>query len=296
MTCEVSVEKREDLGPLTALLSDLYRKRIIGNAPSITDVYRQCLRSKDPKVLERVLPFVLQARALPKKLKEEIRVEQGWGHWLAFFALFGTTEVVPAQLASIKRAISAIPGAKITCTSWPGVPGEALKASVMPEHEIPQSGVPTMQTLKRFFADGSGRGHVTFSPILPAGAKELNDYYMEAEDILDGEDVNNFGDIHITERFVYAISLINFLPGQTQKVRQTFRKLFNLAAKHGYTEYRTHLDYMDDVAAQFNFNNHSLRKYTTLLKDATDPNGILSPGKSGIWPSNSDFEKPIEHL
>ncbi|KAF7547652.1 hypothetical protein G7Z17_g7580 [Cylindrodendrum hubeiense] len=288
-TCEVSVYKREDLGPLTVILSDLYRQRIIGNAPSITDIYRQCLRSEDPKVLKRVLPFVLQARALPKKLKEEIRVEQGWGHWLAFFALFGTTEVVPAQLASVNRAISTIPGAKITFNSWPGVAGEALKASVMPEHEIPQSGVPTMKTLRRFFGDGSGRGHVTFSPILPPGAKELNSYYLEAETILDEEDANNFGDIHITERFVYAISLINFLPGQAHKVRQTFRKLFDLAAKHGYTEYRTHLDFMDDVAAQLDFNGHALRKYTTLIKDATDPHGILSPGKSGIWPSNSDF-------
>jgi len=30
----------------------------------------------------------------------------------------------------------------------------------------------------------------------------------------------------------------------------------------------------------------ALRKVNQVIKDALDPNGILSPGKSGIWPSN----------
>ena len=41
---------------------------------------------------------------------------------------------------------------------------------------------------------------------------------------------------------------------------------------------------MDQVASTYSFNNDALMKFNNRLKDALDPNGILAPGKSGIWP------------
>ena len=41
---------------------------------------------------------------------------------------------------------------------------------------------------------------------------------------------------------------------------------------------------MDKVAHTFDFNDHALLRLNEKLKDALDPNGILAPGKSGIWP------------
>jgi len=60
--------------------------------------------------------------------------------------------------------------------------------------------------------------------------------------------------------------------------------LISKTASMGYGDYRTHIAFMDDVAQSYDFNNHALLRMTERIKDALDPNGILSAGKSGIWP------------
>jgi 4-cresol dehydrogenase (hydroxylating) len=57
-----------------------------------------------------------------------------------------------------------------------------------------------------------------------------------------------------------------------------------VAAEHGWGEYRTHIGFMEDVVEAYSYNNYALLRLHETVKDALDPNGILSPGKSGIWP------------
>lgn len=48
---------------------------------------------------------------------------------------------------------------------------------------------------------------------------------------------------------------------------------------------------MDQIASTYGWNDNALWKLNEKLKDALDPNGILAPGKNGIWPSNYDKSK-----
>jgi 4-cresol dehydrogenase (hydroxylating) len=41
---------------------------------------------------------------------------------------------------------------------------------------------------------------------------------------------------------------------------------------------------MDLVAGTYDFNGNALLRLNQRMKDALDPNGIIAPGKSGIWP------------
>ena len=41
---------------------------------------------------------------------------------------------------------------------------------------------------------------------------------------------------------------------------------------------------MDEAISFYNYNSGALQRFHETLKDAVDPNGILSAGRYGIWP------------
>jgi 4-cresol dehydrogenase (hydroxylating) len=100
--------------------------------------------------------------------------------------------------------------------------------------------------------------------------------------------------IPVNARSFVHVTLIIF---DTQDEAQTAaaygvaRRLVRDAAKLGYGEYRAHLDFMDLTAEQYSWGDHAYRRFCETIKDALDPNGILAPGKQGIWP-RSMRERP----
>ncbi len=76
-----------------------------------------------------------------------------------------------------------------------------------------------------------------------------------------------------------------------KKNRETFKKLVKIAGDHGWGEYRTAPAYYDDVMEAYSFNDHALRRFHETVKDAVDPNGILSAGRYGIWPKHLRDER-----
>jgi 4-cresol dehydrogenase (hydroxylating) len=73
-------------------------------------------------------------------------------------------------------------------------------------------------------------------------------------------------------------------PEGRAKMRDGLKALLVAAGKRGWGEYRAAPYFQDDVANEYSFNDHALRRFNETLKDATDPNGILAPGRGGVWP------------
>ena len=49
--------------------------------------------------------------------------------------------------------------------------------------------------------------------------------------------------------------------------------------------------FQKSVLDVYSFNNHALQRFHETLKDAVDPNGILSAGRYAIWPKHLREEK-----
>ncbi len=94
--------------------------------------------------------------------------------------------------------------------------------------------------------------------------------------------------IIVGKRSMIHVALIVFdtkNEAQTREAYAATKAMLGPAAELGYGEYRSHLDFMDEVASLYDFNDNVQRRFAEKIKDCVDPNGILSPGKQGIWPA-----------
>lgn len=74
------------------------------------------------------------------------------------------------------------------------------------------------------------------------------------------------------------------LPASNAQAQEIVRDVIRAAARRGWVEYRAGTPYMDLVADLHDFNGGASSRVLSRLKAALDPAGVLSPGKSGIWP------------
>ena len=63
-----------------------------------------------------------------------------------------------------------------------------------------------------------------------------------------------------------------------KKNRETFQASGSCGGRTRMGEYRTAPAFQDAVMDTYSFNNHALRRFHETVKDAVDPNGIISAG------------------
>ena len=148
------------------------------------------------------------------------------------------------------------------------------------------AGIPTLTEFG--FVNWVGNGaHIDFSPISPTTGKDALKQYKMVKQRANEHAFDYMGIFIIGWRemhHVYTLVFDRTNPERKQSAHTLFKILVEEAAAAGYGEYRTHLEFMDQIASTYSWNDNALMKLNERLKDALDPNGILAPGKQGIWP------------
>jgi 4-cresol dehydrogenase (hydroxylating) len=202
--------------------------------------------------------------------------------WNFYGALYGPPPIMDTLWTIIRDSFSTIPGARFF------TPEERKRDNDVLKHRaLTMRGVPRLTEYSLVNWVGGG-GHIGFSPVSPIkGAEALKQYRM-VRDRLHEHGFDYMSVFAIGWRELHHVIELVFdrtNPDEARRAREVFAIMVREAAEAGYGEYRTHISFMDQIAKTFSWNNGAQLKLHELLKDALDPNGVLAPGKQGIWPS-----------
>jgi 4-cresol dehydrogenase (hydroxylating) len=221
---------------------------------------------------------------MPDEIINNIAKEYNLGRWMMRFALYGDEAVVDHNFEVVKKRFGQIPSAVLVGEKH----GPEDWDTLANPHERVMIGRPSLDLYKMAgWSGGDEGGHVDFAPVIPLTGKRAAAAHQTMTKMLAEVGMDFLGGmIPINGRATPFINVISFdtkNPEQVDNAYSVARKMVDTMGKMGYGEYRAHPSFMDLAAEQFAFNNHAQARFNESIKDTIDPNGIIAPGKNGIW-------------
>ena len=139
----------------------------------------------------------------------------------------------------------------------------------------------------------TSQGHFWFAPMVPKKGEELLKYQevmQQAHVELGVPFMGSFyGNLPMYWTKRVGVGLANWAvstdPEVNRRTREQYIAMTQICVDNGWTEYRAPAPVHTEIMSIINnWNDGSLLTLHEALKDAVDPNGILSAGRYGIWP------------
>ena len=295
----VSVFGYDDLVPFVDILTELENSQIFNGMPFLgSPVYSGLdpgdqLKPHDDPELAAILAT---PGGPPKDALQAHAKKVGRGLWATKLQFYGPEKVIRAQWEHCRERFSAIPGATFE-------DGELMRLPLSPAdlekaHKV-TFGIPNLSIFfigARTENSPPGDGHIWFSPIIPRTGEAIFEaqavFRKAAQDLGLPLQPIALPSTYWQRAFIFIFGFpITHDIAVNKKNREAFRTLVKIAAEHGWGEYRTAPAYQDDILDTYSFNDHALRRFNEAIKDAVDPNGIISAGRYGIWPKHLREQK-----
>jgi (+)-pinoresinol hydroxylase len=301
----VTVPRHDDLIPLVKILNYLENTRVTNGMPDLGSPllgipmlsefaarFDQGSSPFERPQDEELTALIAKAGGNMSPELDDYAVKKGIGYWNCKLSFYGAAKANAANWAFAKQKFSEIAGARFE-------DAENYKLPLTPEQREkvhkPQFGIPSLA----MFSIGArsainpepANGHMWFSPIIPRTGEaifEANRVFAAAAKEFGLPFLNfNLPSTYWERSFIFIFAFPVTRDVETNKKnRAAFKKLIQVAADHGWGEYRTPPAFQDAIMNTYSFNNHALLRFHETVKDAVDPNGILSAGRYGIWPKH----------
>jgi 4-cresol dehydrogenase (hydroxylating) len=279
LVVSVTVPRRSDIVPLLDTAASLMNAHVI---PSEAQVMSPIMSGADPELA---------------KLRIADASDEDWARyaerrrgpfWTLSFSFYGPSKIVAASWEHTKDRLSGIAGVQFVETGSYTFPLTDEQVEAVADKQ--RLGIPSLNLFgsRNSPTARPSEGHLDFSPIIAPRGEELLAISQVCARV--------FADMNVPMPFVggfmfHPRSMIFFQPIPTfknaadnRRMRALYERLVSACADRGWNVYRTHAHFQTLGIGTYGFNNGSLHRLHETLKDAIDPNGILSAGRYGIWP------------
>lgn len=270
----------DDFEQIVDIIRPLAQQRILGNIPQLRHVVQELNVTGIPKS-----SFWSGNGPIPREevAKASRNLPLGECSWVFYGTQYGPPESIDSQLKLIKESfLSKIPGTRFF------LPEDVPSSHYLHSRALVCCGVPVLTELQWLNWVPNG-GHIFFSPIAPTRGKDARVLH----DIISGlhakYGIDTFPTLCVAGREMHYIANIVYNrgdPDEKSRVTKLMREMITECAKKGFGEYRTHILFADQIARTYSWGDQALLRLNETIKDALDPNGILAPGKNGIWPKS----------
>jgi 4-cresol dehydrogenase (hydroxylating) len=294
LVVSVTAPKRGDIVPLLDILTSLMNAHTI---PSQAQVISPLMSGPvmGPAIAGSPDPELVRLRVAGASASDQDWARYAEQHpapfWLASFSFYGSPKIIAASWEHTKDRLSAvIPGVQFVETGSHRFPltDEQVEAVA----DKPRLGIPSLNLFGSRTSPTARpvEGHLDFSPLIPPRGDEL----LAISDL----SAKIYTDMNMPLPFVAGFmfhprAMIAFQPIATfrnaadnRRSRALFERLLTACAERGWNLYRTHAHFQPVAIRTYSFNKGALHRLHETLKDAIDPNGVISAGRYDIWPKH----------
>lgn len=213
--------------------------------------------------------------AIPDEVIAEIARKAGAPIWNAIATLYGTQEQIAVNFKIVKEAFE--PTGAIILTEDQVGPNPFFR-----HWQGAMTGRPDLVEFGLYNYRGGG-GSVWFSPLAPARAEDFKKQVGLVKTTLAEFGFDYLAGFLVGGRHMEHVCEIAFDRTDGEEMQRAYLcydKLLRVNAEAGYAVYRTNTAFMNKVADIY---GPAQKKFNQTLKRALDPNGVIAPGKSGIF-------------